>query len=651
MLIVLNCICETAADMSADSKLYSAEDSLKDKYSGILNRMSHVELKQFKKYEYKLIVLDEIKELLPAESQSRLDQTALCVSNFLQNEVQKLLRRKPRKSTEHSTQLLSETILNDLDITLQSNENKADIDHDSSDDDSELNEAEDTTCLDDSVTLLKEAARSEPIHADSSDASKTESKRPTKSTKCCDTCKVKPTSKRNYDQIRCSLCAQWFHEACVGIIEDEPVGIWLCHTCREIPTSLKQNVNSMKLELNDLKVCTESLLKSVQDLFAKVDNSFEGINDRITALTKHINGKDLCISESIEQLQVSTKTLKTSLDQKSCQILNKTTAVLDKIKTKTDDSMKVTEEPKISNNTINKTETTNANQSASQKKQFKKPQGKTQQKLLNSTYTKRSAHSSIVLKQVQPQRSQPTLNTDDETDHIDLTESARKPIKQPTLLIGSSILKQVQTNELNGHTTVRSFPGATITTLNDKIKKYNIDECKTIILHVGGNDADQGVDIDSFCDNYIALLESLASDNRRIIVSGLLPRKTANLEPYNEQLRSLCDIEFVDHFDSFLLATGEIPANYFWKDKVHLNQQGKQKLLSNINNVCKITNVQKPLRPKRLFQGSQQGARPPYHKGPRSMSRFCHICKTNSHSTEMCWYNGRNTGMPGRFPQ
>ena len=116
MLIVLNCISETAADMSADSKLYSAEDFLKDKYSGILNRMSHVELKQFKKYEYKSIILDEIKELLPDESQSRLDQTALCVSNFLQNEVQKLLRRKPRKSTEHSTQLLSETILNDLDI-------------------------------------------------------------------------------------------------------------------------------------------------------------------------------------------------------------------------------------------------------------------------------------------------------------------------------------------------------------------------------------------------------------------------------------------------------------------------------------------------------------------------------------------------------
>ena len=296
----------------------------------------------------------------------------------------------------------------------------------------------------------------------------------------------------------------------------------------------------MKLELNDLEVCTQSILKSVQDLFAKIDNSFEGINDRKTALTKQINGKDLCISESIEQLQVLTKTLKTSLDQKSCQILNKTTAVLDKIKTKTDDSMKVAEEPKISSNTINKTETTNANQSASQKKQFKKLQGKTQQKLLNSTHTKRRAHSSIVLKQVQPQRSQPTLNTFDETDHIDLTESPRKPIKQPTLLIGSSILKQVQTNELNGHTTVRSFPGATTTTLKDKIKKYNIDECKTIILHVGGNDADQGVDIDSFCDNYIALLESLVSDDRRIIVSGLLPRKKANLEPYNEQLRSLC---------------------------------------------------------------------------------------------------------------
>lgn len=96
---------------------------------------------------------------------------------------------------------------------------------------------------------------------------------------------------------------------------------------------------------------------------------------------------------------------------------------------------------------------------------------------------------------------------------------------------------------------MRSFLGATTTTLKDKLKKYNIDKCKTIILDNGGIDADNGVDLDSFCDNYIALFERLASDNCRLIVYGLLPRKTANSEPYNEQ-RSPCsekDIEFNEH--------------------------------------------------------------------------------------------------------
>ena len=85
-------------------------------------------------------------------------------------------------------------------------------------------------------------------------------------------------------------------------------------------------------------------------------------------------------------------------------------------------------------------------------------------------------------------------------------------------------------------------------------------KCQTVIVHVGSNDADNGEDIDDFSDHYSSLLDSPVHDDRRIIVSGLLPRKGLNLEPYNEQLKSLCEdngIEFVNHFDRFLLASGE----------------------------------------------------------------------------------------------
>lgn len=39
--------------MAPDSKLFSVEDSLKEKYSEIDSRISNVELKQFKKHEDK----------------------------------------------------------------------------------------------------------------------------------------------------------------------------------------------------------------------------------------------------------------------------------------------------------------------------------------------------------------------------------------------------------------------------------------------------------------------------------------------------------------------------------------------------------------------------------------------------------------------
>lgn len=59
-------------------------------------------------------------------------------------------------------------------------------------------------------------------------------------------------------------------------------------------------------------------------------------------MSKQINSTDLCISESIETLQASTSNIKTTLDNKTCQILNKTTAVFDKVKTYSENSKGIT---------------------------------------------------------------------------------------------------------------------------------------------------------------------------------------------------------------------------------------------------------------------------------------------------------------------
>ena len=162
-------------------------------------------------------------------------------------------------------------------------------------------------------------------------------------------------------------------------------------------------------------------------------------------------------------------------------------------------------------------------------------------------------------------------------------------------MVGSSILKGIRTTYLKPNVAVRTFPGATAESLRTKLGDYDFDKCATIILHVGGNGASNSTDLDAFCDNYISLLDSLLAEDRRLIVSGLLPRGNVDIEPYNDKLKSWCDendVEYIDQkSDSFSLATGEIAETFFNSDKTHLNASGTRKFLANIDTVCKVTKL------------------------------------------------------------
>ena len=239
-------------------------------------------------------------------------------------------------------------------------------------------------------------------------------------------------------------------------------------------------------------------------------------------------------------------------------------------------------------------------------------------------------------------------NSMDNDETIDLTTDSKKKINQPTLLLGSSILKGIKNRDLQSTATVRSFSGAKTDTICDSISKYDITSCKTIILHVGGNDADSGVDINTFSNNYVSLLNNLDAENRRIIVSGLLPRESVDLKPFNQTLKDTCsknDIEFIDNYDSFLLASGEMPDSYFHPDKLHLKVLGTQKLLSNFEKVQSIRSSRKSNGDQTFpSNGSHLKGNTVVHKRKMygSTRKFCHICSMNGHFTRDCWYNGRS---------
>ena len=154
-----------------------------------------------------------------------------------------------------------------------------------------------------------------------------------KGTKCGVSCKLNQKTNENIDMIQCSFCMSWYHDLCMGIKKDEPVGIWLCSNCRTVPQDVRKEIDSLKTNVNQLKTTRHLILNSINSLSDKLDNCVGGINDRITALKRHINERDMTITEEIVNVSSKTSNLKSSLDQKTSQILNKTTVVFERMET------------------------------------------------------------------------------------------------------------------------------------------------------------------------------------------------------------------------------------------------------------------------------------------------------------------------------
>ena len=266
----------------------------------------------------------------------------------------------------------------------------------------------------------------------------------------------------------------------------------------------------------------------VHDLTSMMERSIENINDRITALNRHMSTNDKSLTGVLETLSTTTNTIKSNLDQKSCQISNKTSAVLDKVKTSKSEKPKQNVTTEVRDLISVSSETTRNKQQTKLTQSHKTPQtaGNSRPKQterVNKIHEKQTSRNLTVPKQKQ---SRPIVD-------VDLTQSHQptKTIKQSTLLVGSSILKNVKTNELNRNTTVRSFPGATIETLDSKLSGFDLKQCETIVLHVGGNDADNGTDIETFAEQYGSLLTELMSNDRRIIVFRVITQKNSRSEP------------------------------------------------------------------------------------------------------------------------
>lgn len=163
-----------------------------------------------------------------------------------------------------------------------------------------------------------------------------------------------------------------------------------------------------------------------------------------------------------------------------------------------------------------------------------------------------------------------------------------------TLLIGSSILKGVNVNLLRKDVDVWTHSGATVLDIYNDIH-FNIDLSKyhTVIVHVGGNDADRRKDVRQFTSIYDDLIAHLQRNQCLVYVSEILPRATCDVTNFNNRLYELChdrNVSFIANVEIFLNSENNISKHLYWSDGVHLNNNGIIHFLKNIDGNVKLFN-------------------------------------------------------------
>ena len=126
---------------------------------------------------------------------------------------------------------------------------------------------------------------------------------------------------------------------------------------------------------------------------------------------------------------------------------------------------------------------------------------------------------------------------------------------------------------------VRPFTGAKVRSMKDYAKPCICeDNPHHIILHVGTNELSSENDAERVGKSIIDLAKSLSSKNRKVTISGIIPRNDQwnnKAEQVNSHLKEMCssvNMDYIDHFKNFN------PRRHLNNSKLHLNEKGSWKL-------------------------------------------------------------------------
>lgn len=240
-----------------------------------------------------------------------------------------------------------------------------------------------------------------------------------------------------------------------------------------------------------------------------------------------------------------------------------------------------------------------------------------------------------------------------------------KPARTGSLLLGDSILRDVDANRLPG-TSVVYRGGACINDARQQLMKDG-RQYDTVVLHVGTNDLPGCLEADDVISDYRELVEEAKTVANNVVLSSVCPRSDFpdlmdKLDAVNAGLLDLSDgldCVFVDHNNHFRTRDGGINDAVLHDDGLHLSRYGTNKLISHLGletTASDITKQDTGRRSKRSKPDSGRQRNNPAqkqdyrstsarnHSGVRKMDSGvggCYKCGLRNHATEDCRHKSR----------
>ena len=347
---------------------------------------------------------------------------------------------------------------------------------------------------------------------------------------CIERCKFDRKDKKNgkqLDMIKCSMCAKWFHNDCVGLKKDAHPAVWPCPNCCDVFHS----INTIRQHIEQNAALIESFQKSNETL------------------------RD-CLDQAHREIECK---------QRECNTLRENTLQLEARLSKLENDHKcVTQEQSALCSQSLKTMAHDLKDLAFIKNQMQH-----------------------IVKCVEKMNAMAGLDEDGESDD----EEAEDATPQGTLLIGDSIIRSVQSttddlkvNSISG--AKLSDVRKTLAKLNPRKEKYS-----EMYIVCGTNDLATKKDAEKIAQECEVIMNRAKEMADQVHFSSILPRGDDKVDPskidkLNQLLTPIAnklEVSFINHDLNFKYQNGSTDETLLLEaDKLHLSAQGTEKLLGNL---------------------------------------------------------------------